>query len=102
MKRRNTVSVRLTEEELEIINKKVSDTTLSRESYIRQVVLGNEIKPTPPIEYNELKRELSAIGNNLNQIARVANRTGSINEEMYWQNVDNLNAIYARMLDEFE
>ena len=35
--------------------------------------MEEEIKPRPPEAYGKLLRELSAIGNNINQIAHIAN-----------------------------
>ena len=40
-----------------------------------------EIKPRPPEEYAALLHELSAIGNNINQLAHWANARGSAREE---------------------
>ncbi len=41
--------------------------------FIRSLIMGISIRPRPPDEYGALLRELSAIGNNINQIARIAN-----------------------------
>ena len=40
---------------------------------LRKFILETEIRPRPPDEYAQLLRELSAIGNNINQIAHWAN-----------------------------
>ncbi|NLT15839.1 MAG: MobC family plasmid mobilization relaxosome protein, partial [Clostridiales bacterium] len=42
---------------------------------------GIDVKPIPPDQLSEIRRQLSAIGNNINQIARVANGTGRIGKE---------------------
>ncbi len=52
--------------------------SMKMEPLIRQLIMGVELHPRPPDEFAALLRELSAIGNNLNQLARVANATGSI------------------------
>lgn len=49
-----------------------------KSTIIRQWILGCKIKPRPPDSYRELARELSAIGTNINQIARLANAKGEI------------------------
>lgn len=46
---------------------------ISQAAFLRRLILGREIKPKPPEEYAALLRELSAIGNNINQLAKLAN-----------------------------
>ena len=50
-----------------------------KEPFIRKLISGTELRSRPPDEYAKIIRELSAIGNNVNQIARVANSLGKIN-----------------------
>ena len=45
---------------------------------LRKFILETEIRPRPPDEYSQLLRELSAIGNNINQMAYKANGLGEI------------------------
>ncbi|MBQ2840255.1 MAG: plasmid mobilization relaxosome protein MobC [Oscillospiraceae bacterium] len=45
---------------------------------LRKFILETEIRPRPPDEYAQLLRELSAIGNNINQMAYKANGFGEI------------------------
>lgn len=42
--------------------------------------MGSQLHPRPPDTYAKLLRELSAIGNNINQIAHWANARKSISE----------------------
>ena len=53
---------------------------MKMEPLIRQLILGVELRPRPPDEYAALLRELSAIGNNVNQIAYWANSCRCISE----------------------
>ena len=48
--------------------------------FIRSLVIGTQLRPRPPDQYAALLRELSAIGNNINQIAYWANAQKSIRE----------------------
>lgn len=41
------------------------------EPFVRSLVDGCRIKPAPPDSYNKLRQQLSAIGNNLNQLTHV-------------------------------
>lgn len=54
------------------------ETGFNASQLIRSLILHTEIKTRPPDEYPKLLRELSAIGNNVNQIARKANSTDTI------------------------
>ena len=55
-------------------------TGLSVSVLIRKLIAGIQLRPRPPDEYTKLLRELSAIGNNVNQIAYWANARKSIHE----------------------
>ena len=53
---------------------------LTASSVLRKSLAGTQLQPRPPDQYAALLRELSAIGNNINQIAYWANATRSIQE----------------------
>ena len=53
---------------------------LSASALIRKLIMGVQLIPRPPDTYTALLRELSAIGNNINQIAYWANSQKSIHE----------------------
>ena len=55
-------------------------TGLSVSVLIRKLIAGAQLRPRPPDEYTNLLHELSAIGNNINQIAYWANAQKSIRE----------------------
>ena len=40
------------------------------------MIAGEKMRPRPPNEYAEIRRQLAAIGNNINQIARAVNARG--------------------------
>lgn len=74
MRRRNRrVTVRLNDAEFAHLQQQSEATGLGYDPLIRQLIMGLEIRPRPPDEYAALLRELSAIGNNINQIAHWAN-----------------------------
>lgn len=83
--RNQSVLVRLTEEERCHLKGQAEIAGLKVEPYLRSLIMGSRLKPHPPDAYLGLLRELSAIGNNLNQIARIANaskqiRSGELHE----------------------
>ncbi len=51
------------------------------EPLIRKLIMGQEIHQRPPAEIPELLRQMSAIGNNINQIAKVANSSKFVRQE---------------------
>ena len=54
---------------------------MKMEPLIRQLILGMDLRPRPPDTYAALLRELSAIGNNVNQIAYWANARRGISQD---------------------
>ena len=80
-KRMIKISVRLNEQEHTHL-KRLSETTgLKMEPLVRQLILGRELKPRPPENLAALLRQVSAMGNNINQIAKVANSSKFIRSE---------------------
>ena len=77
-KRDKPVLIRLTEKEKEYLERQSQNAGLKVEPYIRKLIMNKEILPRPPDEYIKILRELSAIGNNVNQLARRANGIGVI------------------------
>ncbi|MEG0094289.1 MAG: plasmid mobilization relaxosome protein MobC [Erysipelotrichaceae bacterium] len=84
------IKVRLTFEEKKFLDKEVNLTCLSREAYVRSLIKGYVPKAQPSENFYEVIAQLRAIGNNLNQIAMVANSTGCINHDVYKTEVANL------------
>ena len=68
------------ETEYRHLQEQCSVTGLSVSVLIRKLIVGVQLRPRPPDEYTKLLRELSAIGNNVNQIAYWANARKSIHE----------------------
>jgi hypothetical protein len=62
--------VRLSEEEIEILERRADGQFLS--TYLRQAALGKERKTMIPAANREIAGHLARIGNNLNQLVRLA------------------------------
>ena len=71
--RKKQLTVRFTEEEYAALKGKCEIAGMKMEPFVRALVDGCRIKPAPPDSYNKLRQQLSAIGNNLNQLTHVAN-----------------------------
>ena len=80
-KRMIKISVRLNEQEHTHLKRLSEITGLKMEPLVRQLILGRELKPRPPENLAALLRQMSAIGNNINQIAKVANSSKFIRSE---------------------
>lgn len=75
MKRNNVkqITIRLTADEYAHVKQLSKSSGLKMEPAIRALVMGVNLYPRPPDEYAEIRRQLAAIGNNINQIARAVN-----------------------------
>lgn len=80
----------MSEVEYRRITRRAKSCGLSKSAYVRQLIVGYEPKESPPADYFAMTRELKEIGNNLNQLAFVANATGLIDEAAYYENVVGL------------
>ena len=82
-KRNNRVQVRLDNKEHQAFLKAVRRSRLSQEVYLRHLINGVVPQDAPPPDYYAMMQQLYRIGNNLNQIAHLANATGKITEDQW-------------------
>ena len=80
-KRRNRVEVRLSDAEESKLHELMNGTGFNASQIIRSLIIGAEIKSRPPDIMPKILRELSAIGNNINQIAKVANYSDRVGND---------------------
>lgn len=81
MRQRNhALTLRLSDEELKHLKDQVVASGLTTQTFLRLLIAGQKIKPRRPEVFIDLLHELSAIGNNINQIAHWANAQKSIHE----------------------
>ena len=85
--RRNKIDLRLSDRELERLNRDVKKAGLSREAYLRQLIKKIQPKELPSADYTDILKNLRQIGNNMNQIAVKANAAGIIDAAQYWKTV---------------
>ena len=103
--RKTTIKFRVNEQELKIIKKRATLTNeKSLSSYLRKMALSGMIVNVNFTEFADLKKELTAIGANVNQIARRINSTNrfydddvnyikEVNEKI-WQ---SLNSVQSKL-----
>lgn len=91
------VTVRLTESELVKLRDLVKRSGYSQEAYLRSIIAKIIPPDKPPSDYHAMVRELSAIGNNLNQIAARANSLGVIDAKRYDEQTEALSVAVAKI-----
>lgn len=98
MRKRNIrKSYWLNREEANILKKKSKQAGLNEGEFVRQLLVGAELKEQPSSEFYSFLKELRAIGNNINQIARRVNYDGKINKEYLNNEIINLNEFMSYM-----
>lgn len=90
-KRPHRVIMHLNEKELNSLNDKVKQTGYKREVFLRLLIAGYEPPLRPKKDFYDMIRQLRQIGNNLNQLCIVANKTGNIDYHKLKYALDTLN-----------
>ena len=80
--RKVQILFRLTDEEAEQLHELVRRSGRSREAFLREMVKGYQLCEKPDPEFYRIMRELSAIGNRINQLAAKANALGFVDAPM--------------------
>ena len=79
MRKRNIQKiVRFSRDEAQDLQKKAKKACLSEAGLIRLLLRGNEPREKPDERFYDVMRELSSIGNNINQLAVKANALGFV------------------------
>ena len=89
-KRNHRIWTYLNDEEYAHFLKSVEETGVTKEGYVRSLLTCNIPPPIVPNELHQIIKELRSIGNNINQIARLANATNHIKADEYKSNADKL------------
>ena len=71
--RRRQINLYLSDHEHRILTEKCRAGRLTHAAFLRSCILNKPVKAPPNRDYHTLYREINAIGNNINQIARAAN-----------------------------
>lgn len=74
--------VRLTEEENELLKRRIDNSPYDNfQNYARHMLLAGEIHYVDYSELKELKWEINKIGNNINQVVKLAHKFEEISQE---------------------
>ena len=101
MKIRNRkITVRLSEKERQYLGEQADAGGMKMEPYIRELIMGNEVKCRPKEEWAEVVRQIAAVGNNINQIAKNTNMGMEVTadtlntilemQKQIWERIKNL------------
>ena len=102
MRKRNVqILFRLTEEEAEHLNELVRKSGRSKEAFLREMVRGYQLCEKPDPEFYKMMRELSAIGNRINQLAVKANALGFIDTQRLNSELERLHKFQADVERQF-
>ena len=98
-KRAKHVSVWMNEAEYRHLREQAAIAGMGIDPFMRSLVAGTQLRPRPPDQYAGLLRELSAIGNNINQIAHWTNGKGYATQAETHEAVSLVKQAYRRILD---
>ena len=97
-KRKHKIALRLNDQELHHLNRQVNLSGLSREEYLRALVMGAELHPRPCTHHADLLRKVAGLCNNANQLAHRANSTGVAGQESVDQMVKIAKQVYQQVI----
>ena len=107
IEKKKRITVRFEPEDEAWILRKAEAAGLKKSTYIREVALGNV--PQDEADFSKydntealqnLQKELLKIGNNVNQMARVANSVGAVNGERLKEIKEELRKVNSQIMDE--
>lgn len=95
------ISAWLSEEDYRHVKRQMQVSGKSASDLIRDLLRGLEVKPRPTQDTAELLRQISAVGNNINQIAHTANATRSVSSAQLDEVRRLLEEIWSLCLERF-
>lgn len=99
-KRSHHVCVWLDDQEYAHLKRQAGLSGYGMDHFIRRLVMGLDLQPRPPDSYYAgLVRQLSAIGNNLNQLVHVANTVKTVNQDELDRAVEHWRQVWRLLKD---
>ena len=96
-KREKQILIRLSEKEYARLNEQAELVQLNINQFVCNLIMGIKMKPRPKKEWAEILRQMSAIGNNLNQIVYRAKLHGLTDEQALLSVQDEFAKLKQRM-----
>lgn len=80
-RRANQVIIRLNDEELSLLRRKVQESGLSMAKFFRTWIVSGEVKTLSPELVKDMQRQIRGVGRNVNQITKLAHISGKVSME---------------------
>ncbi len=93
--RTHLIKAYLNDSEYERFCRMAEATKNTNSNLVRRLLQSSVFVEFPPVEYWEIIKQLDRIGNNLNQLARMANSLGFIDEPEYRKNANEVSRTVA-------
>ena len=93
--RTKRLAVRMTEEEFAYMKQQAARTGLKMDPYVRRLIFGQQVTPLPPDSHIRLVQELSSIGRDINQMARLASASGQLPRDTWDKIQTALDALWG-------
>lgn len=97
--RENSLHLRFTDEEISFMRSQADKCGLRMQAYVQKLIRDKPIKEQPDVQFFTIIKQLSQIGNNMNQIAVVANSKGFIDAKYYRENVDWIRKVVGDLME---
>jgi len=87
----------MNDKEKEHFDKQVEMSGLNKSELLRDLIMGVKLKPQPPDEYYKVRKLLSNLTNNINQVARNANAAGYVNSSELHEIKNMINKCWEKL-----
>ena len=84
-KRTNQIIVRLSDQEMLLLRRKLKANGMSMTGYFRALIVSGEIKTLPPELMQDVQRQVRGVGRNINQMAKLAHISGKVSMGTLYQ-----------------
>ena len=84
-KRTNQIIVRLSDQEMLLLRRKLKANGMTMTGYFRALVVSGEIKTLPPELMQDVQRQVRGVGRNINQMAKLAHISGKVSMGTLYQ-----------------
>ena len=80
-KRNHIIPLHLNKKELAHLEAQVKESGLPREEFLRTLIMGAELRAKPCEHHADLLHKAAGLCNNANQLARIANTYGEVDQQ---------------------
>ena len=84
-KRTNQIIVRLSDQEMLLLRRKLKANGMTMTGYFRALIVSGEIKTLPPELMQDVQRQVRGVGCNINQMAKLAHISGKVSMGTLYQ-----------------